>query len=73
MSFYPHGGQGMVTGYYGGDLAGHPCTCSSRNAGWAETKGSHHSLAGFSLQEGSQRISLCGIGYGNAAPLQVLP
>lgn len=55
------------------DLAGHPCTCGSMNAGWGETRGSHHSLAGFSLQEGSQRISLCGIGYGNAAPLQVLP
>lgn len=31
-----------------------------------------HSVAVFSLQEGSQRISLCGSGYGNAAPLQVL-
>lgn len=33
-----------------------------------------YSFVVFSLQEGSQRISLCGgSGYGKAAPLQVLP
>lgn len=41
-------------------------------AGLVEWEGCCHS-AGFSLQEGSQRTSLCGRGYGKAAALQALP